>query len=166
MKTIVCDTGPLLHLKEIGMLDLLEKAGKVIIPKAIHVELLQIDPSWMEEKPSWISVGELPSGGDSKVNRLFTSGLLDMGEAEAILLAQHLKADWFLTDDASARTFANVIGLEVHGTLGVVLWAAAVGSLTYDDAKKAIDGLLRSSLWISRSILEKAFKALDEMFDQ
>lgn len=63
MKTIVCDTGPLLHLKEIGMLDLLEKAGKVIIPKAIHVELLQIDPSWMEEKPSWISVGELPSGG-------------------------------------------------------------------------------------------------------
>lgn len=114
MKTIVCNTGPLLHLREIGMLDLLEKAGKVIIPKGIHVELSQMDPYWIGQKPSWISVEELPSGGNSKVNTLFTSGLLDMGEAEAILLAQHLKADWFLTDDASARTFANVIGLEVH----------------------------------------------------
>ncbi len=87
-----------------------------------------------------------------------------MGEAEAIILAQHLKADWFLTDDTSARTFANVIGLEVHGTLGVVLWAAAVGYLKYDEAKMAIEGLLKSSLWISHTILEKAYKALDEMF--
>ncbi len=39
MKTIVSNTGPLLHLREIGLLDLLEKAGRVIIPKAIDVEL-------------------------------------------------------------------------------------------------------------------------------
>ena len=166
MKTIVSNTGPLLHLREIGMLDMLEKAGKVIIPKAIHVELSQMDSYWIDQKPSWISLEELASGRNSKVNTLFASGLLDMGEAEAILLAQHLKADWFLTDDASARTFASAIGLEVHGTLGVVLWAAAVGYLTYDDAKRAIDGLLRSSLWISHTILQKAFKVLDEMFGE
>jgi len=164
MKTIVCNTGPLLHLREIGLLDLLKKAGRVIIPKAIDVELSEIDPSWTDEKPSWISIEELPSTGNSKVSTLFSSGLLDMGEAEAIILAQHLKADWFLTDDTSARTFANVIGLEVHGTLGVVLWAAAVGYLNYDEAKMAIQGLLKSSLWISHTILEKAYKALDQMF--
>ena len=164
MKTIFCDTGPLLHLREIGLLDLLEKAGKIVIPKAINIELLEIDSSWKDEKPPWVSVQELPLMANGKISALYTSGLLDRGEAEAIVLAQYLKADWFFTDDASARTFANVIGIEVHGTLGVVLWAAAVGNLNLQEAKMALERLSKSSLWISPIILEKAFKALDEMF--
>ena len=69
-----------------------------------------------------------------------------------------------MTDDTAARTFANMIGLEVHGSLGVMLWAAAVGYLTYDEAKRGIEKLAHSSLWISENILEKAYKALGELF--
>ncbi len=164
MKIVVCDTGPILHLREIGLLDLLEKAGRIIIPKVVDIELSAIDVSWKDQRPSWISVEGLTPKEASNISALYISGLLDLGEAEAIMLAQHLKADWLLTDDTSARTFANVIGLEVHGSLGVVLWAAAVGHLQHDEAKAAIERLAQSSLWISQSILDKAFKALDQLF--
>ena len=164
MKIIVCDTGPILHLREAGILDLLERIGSISVPRAVHMELSEIDVSWKDQKPSWISVEVLPQERVSYVIALCDSALVDIGEAEAIVLAQHLKADWLLTDDTSARIFANLLGLEVHGSLGVVLWAAATEHLKYDDAKAAIARLAQSSLWISQNILEKAYKALDEMF--
>ncbi len=46
---------------------------------------------------------------------------LGAGEAEAIALARSLHADWLLTDDAEARVVAQLAGLEVHGSLGVLL---------------------------------------------
>ena len=164
MKIVVCDTGPILHLREAGLLNLLERAGKVAIPKGVDSELSEIDASWRDPKPSWISVEVLSEKEASDAIALYGTGLLGMGEAEAVIMAKYLKADWFLTDDTAARTFANMIGLEVHGSLGVILWAAAVGYLTHDEAKIGIEKLAHSSLWISENILEKAYKALDELF--
>jgi predicted nucleic acid-binding protein len=66
---------------------------------------------------------------------------LEVGEAEAIALARQLSATWFLTDDATARVFAIALGLEVHGSLGIVLWAAARGYLRGEDAAAALDRL-------------------------
>ena len=43
MKIVVCDTGPILHLREAGLLNLLERAGKVAIPKGVGSELSEID---------------------------------------------------------------------------------------------------------------------------
>ena len=54
---------------------------------------------------------------------------LDPGEAEAIGLALQVKADWLLTDDAQARRFAERLALEVHGSVGLLLWAVAAGHL-------------------------------------
>lgn len=165
MKTVVCDTGPILHLSEAGLLDLLSKAGKVFIPNAVKIELEEIDESWKGQKPSWIFIEILSEVESTQTEVLYNSGLLGVGESEAIVLAQRLKADWLLTDDTAARVFANAMGLEVHGSLGIVLWAAASGHLQYFEAKSAIDRLFQSSLWISRNILKEAYKALDEMFD-
>lgn len=164
MKIVVCDTGPILHLREAGLLNLLERAGKVAIPKGVDSELSEIDASWRDQKPSWISVEVLSGKEASDAFALYGTGLLGMGEAEAVIMARHLKANWFLTDDTAARTFANMIGLEVHGSLGVILWAAAVGHLIHDEAKMGIEKLAHSSLWISENILEKTYKALDELF--
>ncbi len=59
-----------------------------------------------------------------------------------------------------------MIGIEVHGSLGVVLWAAATGHLGYEEAKSAVHRLSQSSLWISQNILQESYKALDEMFQR
>jgi predicted nucleic acid-binding protein len=164
MRKIVCDTGPILHLKEAGLLDLLKQGGEVVIPKGVDSELSEIDESWRDQKPLWISVEVLPEKEASNVMTLYGMGLLGMGEAEAVTLARHINADWFLTDDTAARTFAEMIGLEVHGSLGVILWAAAAEYLKKDEAKKGIEKLSHSSLWISKYILQKAYEALEDLF--
>jgi predicted nucleic acid-binding protein len=90
---------------------------------------------------------------------------LDAGEAEAIALAKQVAADWLLTDDAAARLFASALGVEVHGSLGILLWAAAAGHLDRIKAEAALSGLAASSLWISRRVLEEARSALQRVFE-
>jgi predicted nucleic acid-binding protein len=89
---------------------------------------------------------------------------LEAGEAEAIALARQLSAAWFLTDDAAARVCATVLGLEVHGSLGIVLWAAARKHLSHEKAAAALDRLAHSSLWASAQVLAEARAALDRLF--
>lgn len=39
MRIAVCDTGPILHLMEAGLLGLLQNVGKVYIPKLVDSEI-------------------------------------------------------------------------------------------------------------------------------
>ncbi len=75
-----------------------------------------------------------------------------------------MDADWFLTDDLAARFFAQAIGIEVHGSLGIILWAAAVGLLDQEHAETALERLTNSSLWVSDRMARKAEAALRELF--
>jgi hypothetical protein len=153
MKLIVCDTGPIIHLKEAKLLELLQKAGNVYIPKMVDIEINQLYPLWEKHRPEWIFIESLLPDEITRAESLFLSGLLDFGEAEAIILTKRLNPEWFLTDDTEARIFANSLGLEVHGSLGIVLWSAAVGHLNYIESKEALDKLAKTSLWISKDIL-------------
>ena len=92
------------------------------------------------------------------------AGLLESGEAEAVSLARQVKAHWLLTDDAAARLFAQTLGIEVHGSVGIVLWAAATGRLTRADTEAALDRLAQSSLWVSHKVLAEAKAALNQLF--
>ena len=53
---VVCDTGPVLHLMEAGLLHLLKEAGKIYIPNSVEAELVGISPQWGKEKPKWITI--------------------------------------------------------------------------------------------------------------
>jgi predicted nucleic acid-binding protein len=78
-------------------------------------------------KPRWIEITDLDARSAEIAADWLQAGLLDRGEAQALALAAQVKADWLLTDDAAARVVASQQGLEVHGSLGVILWAAATG---------------------------------------
>jgi predicted nucleic acid-binding protein len=78
--------------------------------------------------------------------------------------APQLHAAWLLTEEAAARILAASLGLEVHGSLGVVLWAAARGHLSRVEAASAVNRLARSSLWISAGVLAAARAALHRLF--
>ena len=87
--------------------------------------------------------------------------MLDAGEAHAIALVHQMDADWFLTDDNAPRLLAQSFGLEVHRSLGVVLWAAAEGPLSRSEASAVLERLAQSSLWVSARILEDALRVID-----
>lgn len=80
-----------------------------------------------------------------------------------IVLAQSLAADWLLTDDAAARVVATLLGIEVHGSLGVVLWAAARRHIDRPEAAALLDRLAKSSLWVSPAIVAEARRALEAL---
>lgn len=63
----------------------------------------------------------------TKVNYLLTQ--LDIGEAEAIVLAQEKQADWLLVDENKARTIAQRLGLPMIGTVGLLLLAKQQGKI-------------------------------------
>lgn len=157
---LVSDTGPILHLHEARALDVLGSTGQVAIPPEVDRELALMIDGWTGVRPSWLTVERLTASAAEEAEVLGVSGLLDAGEAEALALARQLAARWFLTDDAAARVLEQ-IGLEVHGSLGVVLGAAAEGALVHEEASRALTALFGSTLWVSQRVRREALAALD-----
>jgi predicted nucleic acid-binding protein len=72
----------------------------------------------------WLVTRTLDQPHDAEARDWHRAGLLHLGEAEAMALARQERADWFLTDDSAARVLAEQVAVEVHGSLGVLLWGA------------------------------------------
>lgn len=162
-RLIVCDTGPLLHLSEAGAVDLLPLAGEILIPPLVAAEFEANTQGWFP--PQWVKVIELETSARHKAQQWINARQIDGGEAEAIGLAIQEKADWLLTDDAQARQFAESLGLEVHGSIGILLWNIANGNVSDKAlALRLLDNLAHSSLWVSERVLKEAQKAMGVLF--
>lgn len=158
MNRVVCDAGPIIHLAEANLLCLLQNCGQISVPSLVADEVqraVEIDP-W----PDWIAVRTLDTGAVQTAKRWAQFGDLHGGEAETYALATLMEADWLLTDDASARVFAATMGMEVHGTLGVVLWNVARGRLGRETGLSALAVLRETSLWLSAEVLREARDAV------
>lgn len=163
MSPIVSDTGPILHLQEADSVSLLREASNILIPPAVHRELDRVAGPDLQSLP-WIGIQELEEASRKEAEQWLAAGLLDAGEAEAIALARSLKADWLLTEDAAARLVGESLGLEIHGSLGVVLWAAGAGHTSEKRSREVLEALLDSSLWVSARVRHEAWEALDSIF--
>jgi predicted nucleic acid-binding protein len=166
VRKVVADTGPILHLHEAEALQLLALVGELFVPEAVQAELNSLLPGWGHIKPDWIKVHPLSSPFREEAMNWVLAQLLNVGEAEAISLARQLGADWLLTDDAAARLLAQSLSLEVHGSLGVVLWAAAEGHISYLEGEEILNRLTASSLWVSASVILEAKEALRKICER
>lgn len=164
-RAIVCDTGPLLHLHEAGAIHLLKSAGDILIPSTVAMEFKQNTSKW--KLPNWIHIHRLNTQFSAQSFEWVQKEIIDGGEADAIGPALQMKCDWFLTDDAGARQFAESLGLEVHGSIGLLLSAVAVGHIeSREQARRLLTGLVHSSLWISERVIMEAEKAIDELLQE
>lgn len=89
--------------------------GEVLIPPAVESELRRFHT----KLPEFIRVQ--PVADTAQVTQL--AGRLDLGEAEAIVLAQETHADYLLMDEIAGRDVARRQGLRVIGLLGILLEA-------------------------------------------
>jgi len=165
MRVIVCDAGPIIHLGEADCLGLLRPAGNLFLPHRVAIEVRSTG-SIAEPWPTFLQIVDLEPHERKQADIWQTAGDLHAGEAEALVLARRKKADWFLTDDATTRLFVSLLGLEVHGSLGIVLWNAAKGYLDRNDAESAMNRLEASSLWLSDRIRREARQALEEILSR
>ena len=157
-RIVVCDTGPLLHLSEAGAIHLLQRAGTILIPEMVAVEFEQNAQGW--KPPQWVAIRELDMEARKRAKNWETTKKIEPGEVEAVALALQVQADWLLTDDAKARKFAESLKLEVHGSIGLLLWNVAEGYADYEQAHLLLDALAHSSLWISERVLNEARRAI------
>lgn len=164
MKLVVSNTGPLMHLSQAQALDLMALLGAIHLPPAVAAEAARHISTWATAPPAWINITPLQPAHANQAQAWEKAGLLDRGEAAALALTQQLNAAWFLTDDTAARVLAASLGVEVHGSLGIVLWGAATGHLSRTEAEAALNGLAASTLWLSARVLKEAQEALDRIF--
>ena len=85
---------------------------------------------------------------------------LEQGEAEVIILAREKGIQHVLIDEKVARLQANVLGLNVIGTLGVLLMAKKKGLL--NSIKPAIAKILENGIWIKDEIVVGILKDAGE----
>jgi predicted nucleic acid-binding protein len=82
---------------------------------------------------------------------------LDLGEAEAILLARELRAHLLLMDESRARRSAKRLGLTVTGLVGVLIEASAKG-LVADLAATLRTLRDHAGFWVADEVVEEALR--------
>jgi len=151
---------------EAGALHLLPLIGEVFVPPLVLTELSTHAKNLLPDHLlGWARHQTLSATAEQLSLSWKQAGLLHGGEAEALALANELKPDWFLTDDAAARLIADALGIEAHGSLGVVLWAAANRLVKKTEAELFLAGLESSSLWLSTRVRAEAHAALAKLYD-
>jgi predicted nucleic acid-binding protein len=119
----VANTTPLIALAWLNHLELIPTLfGTLHIPQAVYDEI-QNNPAAVGaselKSPSWLKV--TPIQDTLAVSLLLDQ--LDAGESEAIVLARELQADLLLMDERRGRRRALQAGLNVVGTLGILIQA-------------------------------------------
>ena len=83
-----------------------------------------------------------------------------MGEAETIVLARELNADWVLMDERKGRRKLDQLGVKNIGTLGILLKAKQLGILPA--IKSAIETLHQQGFSLSQSVIDAVLLQADE----
>lgn len=117
---VVSDTSAITALLQIGRVALLQELYReVLIPEAVRNELQQTHPVL----PSFLRCERVSNSAE--VQRLLIE--IDVGEAEAIMLAKERGADVLLMDDLEGRRVAQREGVPFIGLLGVLVQAKQMG---------------------------------------
>ncbi len=160
-RVVISDSSPLIHLSQIGCLNILKELfGEILIPPAVYREVvidgLERPGSREVKEASWIKVVEVRNMHLKRILQLS----LDEGEAETIVLALEINADRVLLDDREARLQAKRLGLRVTGTLGVLLRAKKLGLV--GGLKEELNKLREFGFRISKDLEEDILKAAGE----
>ena len=165
----VLDSTPLIYLAKIRELNILKEIyEELYIPKAVHNETVTqglkkgfIDAEniqkWIDEKK--IKIKNLNENQKKETERLIKIANIEKGEAEAIILAQHLKAD-LIIDDAVAQGVARSLGLEPLWTTSYILKLTHLKILDKTEALEVIKKMVKAGYRISEEVLLELFEIL------
>lgn len=154
----VSNSTPLIALSKINRLNLLkEYFHDVYIPEEVYDEVVrrggELAGASEVASCNWIKVQQVK-------NRMAVETLsltLDMGEAEAIVLSKEMDA-LLIIDDGDGRRTAELLGLKITGTVGILLLASQEQKL---DLKRAMDDLRAVGFRLSDTEYERILSLRD-----
>ena len=116
-RIIISDTSCLIVLSNMGELELLHKVyGNIVTTKEVAAEFGLPLPNWIQ----------IQSPTDS-LRQTILELQVDKGEASAISLALEIVDCTIILDDNKARRLAQQLGLQITGTIGVIVKAKQDG---------------------------------------
>lgn len=154
MPEAISDTGPVLHLQEIGRLDILAAVAPLVFPVRVWEELEQRGMNQRAFQDAGLDFVILSA-------RLgLTPGTetlhLQAADAEVFVLAQERRFEpLVLTDDLALRRLLEGRGATVAGSVGILVRAYTGARLSREELVQTIEALLEeSSLHMSRAFRE------------
>ncbi len=159
-KGIIVNTSPWISLSICGQISLLEKLyHDVYIPTGVRDEIVAGGREGIGihelERSVWLKIERVQD-----VEKIRLLHELERGEAEVIILAIEKKINWVMLDEKVARMQAKILGLNVIGTLGLLLKAKKKGLL--NSIKPMVHQLLNSGIWIRDDIAKGILKEAGE----
>ena len=156
----IVNASPLILLGKAQRLDLLSAlAGQVLIPQAVAAEI-GVKPDGqalldaINKDPGFTVVDDLDISLD------ILSWDLGAGETQVIAHAKLCTAERAVLDDLEARRCAEVMGVPVIGTLGIVGRARRLGIL--DAAAPVIEKLREVGLYVSGDVVARLLREVGE----
>jgi predicted nucleic acid-binding protein len=159
---IVSNTTPLIGLASIQRFELLKHLfGELYIAQAVYDEAVvagrKVGGAKREvSTANWIKTVRVK-------DRLAVEVLLDeldLGEAETIVLAHELGADWVLMDEKKGRRKLTQMGLKKIGTAGILLKAKQVGLLPA--VRPELEQLRQRGFSISQPVIDAVLRQASE----
>ncbi len=147
---VVADTSPINYLVLIDAIGVLpELYENVVVPNAVFAELQAAETpekvrEWVKVFPPWFDVRQAAVLLDSELSEL------DVGEREAIALAEELNADALIVDERAGREQARKRGIFIIGTLGILNSAAEKGLIDLPDT---LEKLQQTSFRVSEKLI-------------
>ncbi|MCD6493504.1 MAG: hypothetical protein J7K36_06885 [Archaeoglobaceae archaeon] len=145
-RSAVSNSGPLIHLAKVGLLELIN-IYDTVIPLEVKYEVVDrgkekgvIDAFLVEKaiEEGWIKIINV-SIDDKFVKTAEVAGL---HKAEiAVIHYAYKNSITALLDDDAARVFARSLGVRVRGTLGLLIEGLKEGLISYSEAVKGLDDL-------------------------
>jgi len=162
--TVISNTTPLINFAAINRLDILQAMfGQIVIPQAVY------DETTRSSFPDSPVILQAIASGWLQVRRVssITSDIpltLDVGEREAIALAIETGEERILLDEREARQVAQSLGLQVIGTLGILLLAK--NKQIIPQVQPLLDGMIDTAqYWVSATLDQQVLQQAGEFVE-
>ena len=152
---IIGDSSALVAMAIMDRLDLLETVfKKVYVPQAVYDEIA------VSDKPQSVKLKEFLADKTVDAQLNIAKIGLGSGELEAISLYKNMSADFLLIDDKRAKAFAKLNGVNVIGSLGVMVLAKELGKV--QGIRTDLEKLLKSNVFVSKHLIERILISVGE----
>lgn len=155
---VVANTTPILSLASVGHLDVLRQMfGRITLAPAVYAEI-KAKPAFgfSEVDADWVEVQAI----EGRAYRDTLLSTLDPGEAETLVLARDLSADWVIIDEDLGYRMAVQSGLPAVRTLSLLLRAKQTGLLS--EVRPLIDAMIAHGRWYSPRVRQRFLELAGE----
>lgn len=158
---VVCDAGPLIHLEELGCLDLLHDFEHVLVPRDVIEEVARHRPAAIKRLQEFVVPAPVVAPASPALFALCQTLVLHKGEVAALQAALGAPGALFLTDDTAARLAARSLGIPVHGSVGIILRAVRRGLRTHAQVLSILQSIpAHSTLHLKPALLDEIVQEL------